>query len=316
MQNTWNKGLESFEDESALKAYLNAVSKMQGTISIVKNKLSFLINASDMAYAFSLVENVKSILPGGAVVSIGNTVLDKSHKKEGFCIEVEHPYSYDFLQKIGMLKSENGNVTDFNVDFPPFVDDAEKFRYYLRGAFDSRGKLFFPDNQNKEYRLEISPVDESLAETISTKAGGEGLKLKLSKRKDSAVLYSTDSEDIHDLLVFMFLPDKALELDDIIVLRNVSSVSAKQNNRDMWNIKRIVGASEKLREAVFKLKENGAYDSLDEESKQMIDLRLNGDGLSLEVIAEQLGVTKSCVNHRIRKIISLAFDKEQTGENK
>ena len=79
-------------------------------------------------------------------------------------------------------------------------------------------------------------------------------------------------------------------------------------NCDMSNIKRTLSATEKLRKAVDILMERDQFEALDEETKATVKLRLDGEAMSLESIAEKLGVTKSCVNHRLRKVISLAFD--------
>ena len=49
-----------------------------------------------------------------------------------------------------------------------------------------------------------------------------------------------------------------------------------------------------------------APDSVDGELKETAEARLRWPSLSLQELADRLGVSKSCLNHRLRRLESLA----------
>ena len=58
--------------------------------------------------------------------------------------------------------------------------------------------------------------------------------------------------------------------------------------------------------AIQSLKDSGRFDEIAEELKTLANLRLEERSKSLQELAELLKVSKSCLNHRMRKLMELS----------
>ena len=79
-------------------------------------------------------------------------------------------------------------------------------------------------------------------------------------------------------------------------------------NCDSANLDKAVEASRSQGEAIRKLETAGRLDQLPDKLRQTAALRLEFPELSLSELAEEFDppVTKSCLNHRLRKLVELA----------
>ena len=66
--------------------------------------------------------------------------------------------------------------------------------------------------------------------------------------------------------------------------------------------------------ALKKLEESGGFTLLGEELKQLAKTRINNPAMSLQELADKLCVSKSCLNHRMRKLMAIANSKEENNE--
>ncbi|HRX14655.1 MAG TPA: DNA-binding protein WhiA, partial [Eubacteriales bacterium] len=77
------------------------------------------------------------------------------------------------------------------------------------------------------------------------------------------------------------------------------------------NIDKTIEASERQIAAITKLIESGKLNLVDEKLRQTADMRMEHEDATMDELASLLGVTKSGVNHRIRKLIELADTEEK-----
>ena len=79
-------------------------------------------------------------------------------------------------------------------------------------------------------------------------------------------------------------------------------------NCDTANVEKTVNAAMAQIEAIRSLAESGALDGLGEKFKETARLRVENPEASIAELAGMCDppVTKSCLNHRLRKIIELA----------
>ena len=63
--------------------------------------------------------------------------------------------------------------------------------------------------------------------------------------------------------------------------------------------------------AIEKLKRWSGYEDLSEDLRELAELRLNNPSMSLQELADRLKVSKSCLNHRMRKLMELSNKCEQ-----
>ena len=63
--------------------------------------------------------------------------------------------------------------------------------------------------------------------------------------------------------------------------------------------------------AIEKLKKSEAFGELSVELKTLANARLANNAMTMKELAEYLGISKSCLNHRIRKLLELAEKTEE-----
>ena len=72
------------------------------------------------------------------------------------------------------------------------------------------------------------------------------------------------------------------------------------------NLDKTFAAASKHLLAIGELKNRDIFDSLPTQLKQTAEARAEHPEATLNELAEILGVSKSCLNHRLRKIVELA----------
>lgn len=176
---------------------------------------------------------------------------------------------------------------------------------FLRGAFLSGGTITDP---MAGYHLEISTPSNILANSLCDVMNQNGLMSKVSVRKSRSAVYFKDSELIEDFLTFVGAQNAALNMMNTKIMRDIRNNENRRSNCDAANIFKITGSAKEQTDAINKLKKSGEFDSLPKDLKDTAELRLAYPFESLNKLAEmhQPKITKSGVNHRLKKIIELA----------
>ena len=109
-------------------------------------------------------------------------------------------------------------------------------------------------------------------------------------------------------------------INRVSVLRKFSALvekrdQANHNNRAQncmaGNADKVAIASVKQVVAIKKLKESSLFAELSDELKELANLRLQHSMMSLQELANYLNISKSCLNHRMRKLMELAVKCEE-----
>ncbi len=176
---------------------------------------------------------------------------------------------------------------------------------FLRGAFLSGGTITDPLSG---YHLEISTPNNSLANELCRIMNENGLMAKVSVRKQRSAVYFKDSELIEDFLTFVGAQNAALNMMNTKIMRDIRNNENRRSNCDAANIYKITGSAKEQTDAINKLKASGKFDDLPEDLKITAELRLRYPFESLTRLAEmhEPKITKSGVNHRLKKLIELS----------
>lgn len=175
----------------------------------------------------------------------------------------------------------------------------------MRGAFLAGGNISDPE---KEYRIEFSFKEKTLAEQFRTILLSKGFTLRLTERAGKTVLYTKDSNTVEDLLTFMGAGGETLNLIGVKIYKSVRNKSNRQNNCETSNILKTADAAFKQRTAIEKLKDKGVLQTLSEELLEVANLRLQNPDMSLSGLCKLSSshLTRSGFNHRMNKILEIA----------
>ena len=102
------------------------------------------------------------------------------------------------------------------------------------------------------------------------------------------------------------LSDCVLKLQSIIDERETANSLNRVIICETANLDKTFTAASKHLLAIGELKNKDIFDTLPVQLKETANARAEHPEASLNELAEILGVSKSCLNHRLRKIVELA----------
>lgn len=183
------------------------------------------------------------------------------------------------------------------------------FGAFIRGAFLSCGQMSDPF---KNYHAEFVIRDLSLALEFYELLAERGLSPLRSMRRNSMVIYFNKSETIEELLTVMGATSKVFELIDVQITKNIRNKENRKNNLELGNIDKQVEAYIVQSSAIERLKNSGKLNSLDKALISAAELRLKYPEASLSELCKlsEEPITRSGLNHRIKKLIELAEELE------
>ncbi len=178
---------------------------------------------------------------------------------------------------------------------------------FLRGAFLSCGSI---NNPEKDYHLEYSvPYKHLCSDLLKLIDDVEQLNFsfKFIERKGSYIAYLKDSENISDFLAFINAPLASMEIMNTKILKEYRNNANRKVNSEIANIKKTIAASMEQISAIEKIRDTVGLESLNDDLKELAQLRLNNPDLSLRALGEMLvpPISRSGVNHRMKKLIEM-----------
>ena len=191
-----------------------------------------------------------------------------------------------------------------HVNFAMLEEDCCRVSF-LRGAFLAGGSVTDPE---KRYHLELSTSHVQASREVSALLQEMGFLPRSVMRSGSAVIYFKQSEHIEDLLTTLGAPVAATEIMTAKVDKEIRNGANRAMNCDMANVNKTLDAVAAQQEAIEKLEKAGQLERLPEKIQETARLRMQNPELPLAQLAALFDppISKSCLNHRIRKIIEEA----------
>lgn len=187
---------------------------------------------------------------------------------------------------------------------------------FLRGAFLSCGTVTDP---SRDYRLEFVVPYRNLARDL-TAFLEDIFELDATpgvmNRKGSFVVYLKGGEHVSDLLTFLGAGGAAMELIQVRMLKEVRNNVNRKTNFEAANLSKTASAAAAQLMALERIFACGGVAVLPEELRDLALLRYRNPELSLRELGQNLNppLSRSGVNHRLRRILELADRLPQTGE--
>ena len=191
-----------------------------------------------------------------------------------------------------------------HVNFAMLEEDCCRMSF-LRGAFLAGGSVTDPE---KRYHLELSTSHVQASREVSALLQEMGFLPRSVMRGGSAVIYFKQSEHIEDLLTTLGAPVAATEIMTAKVDKEIRNGANRAMNCDMANVNKTLDAVAAQQEAIEKLEKSGQMEKLPEKIQETARLRMQNPELPLAQLAALFDppISKSCLNHRIRKIMEEA----------
>ncbi len=176
---------------------------------------------------------------------------------------------------------------------------------FLRGAFLAGGSVTDP---MKSYHLELATSHYHVGRETPALLHEAGFSPKLTTRKGSQIVYFKQCDHIEDFLTAIGAPVSAMEVMNAKLERDIRGSVNRQVNCDSANADKTVAAASEQLSAIQRLEEAGRLASLPDKLREAARLRLDNPELALSQLAALCDppVSKSALNHRMRKLLELA----------
>lgn len=160
----------------------------------------------------------------------------------------------------------------------------------------------------RQYHLELATSHVQASRELQALLKDMGHRPRQVTRGGYQVTYFKTSEQIEDLLTAIGAPVKAMELMNTKVEKDLRNGVNRRVNCEAANLDKAVDAAQEQLEAIRILYELDRVESLPDKLKETIILRETYPELTLAQLAAEFDppLTKSCLNHRLRKLIELS----------
>jgi DNA-binding protein WhiA len=173
----------------------------------------------------------------------------------------------------------------------------------LRGLFLGCGSVNAP---NTRYHLEFVAPTASWASAIARMVEESGVKAGISQRGGQSVVYVKDGDGIVRLLSMMGANRAVMEFENVRVVREVSGEVNRRLNFETANIGKTIGSGLRQAAAIEQLEQEGRLEQLPPALREMARWRIQNPELNLGELAGRMKLSKSAVNHRLRRLQELA----------
>jgi len=192
-------------------------------------------------------------------------------------------------------------------------DEAGDRKAMLRGLFLGCGSVNAP---NTRYHLEFVAPTASWATAIARLIESAGVKAGSTERGGQSVVYVKDGDGIVRLLSWMGASRAVMEFENVRVVREVSGEVNRRLNFETANIGKTIGSGLRQAAAIERLGVEGKLDHLPPALREMARWRSQNPDLNLGELAGKMKLSKSAVNHRLRRIQQIADANGNYGSQK
>ena len=178
---------------------------------------------------------------------------------------------------------------------------------FLRGAFLTGGSVTDP---SKRYHLELATNHHKVSRETESLMLAQGFCPKATLRNGSSILYFKQSEAIEDFLAWLGAPVASMGVMEAKIEKDMKNKINRIVNCDNANTSKVVEAAQAQIAAIRSLRDRGLYDALPDKLKETAELREQNPEANLSELAEMFDppLTKSALNHRLRKLTELASE--------
>jgi DNA-binding protein WhiA len=178
-------------------------------------------------------------------------------------------------------------------------------RAFLRGAFTTAGVVSIGSGGS---HLEFGLTSERRAQATEAAVRALGPRPRTRRRGKRWTVYVKGSDDVILLLKAMGASQAVLRFENDRILRELRGQANRQANSETANLRRSVATGLRQVAAVRGLIASGALDQQPRALREMASLRLSMPSATLGQMAERLGLSKSAVNARLRRLVVVAAE--------
>lgn len=290
------------QDSCCRLAEFLGIVRTKGVVELsAGGQMSLCVTTESPAFARKVLLLIKRNF--GVGVTVAYRRRRRLNKNNTFVLRVDSPLATQkILTSLGIAKQDGSFSFGFDTNL---VSKDCCCHAYLRGAFLAAGSVSEPE---RSYHLEIMLSSEQHALELQKLMSSCGLKSRYLNRKNNWIVYLKDSDDIARFLTMTGAVSAVLHFENVRIYKEMRNAINRLVNCETANVSKAALAAMEQIEAIEIVDKGLGLESLEPELLEIAKLRLAHPYASLRELGQMLNpcVSKSCVNHRIRKLRRLA----------
>lgn len=285
-----------------IRAVLTGLAHSAGSIDLAGKRRFGLTFTSENEDVVRLVSRL--LRKENAELPVQTAISSQGKRKSVALSVLPSEETAQLMQKLGLLRSaEEGLTLDFSLSDEIVKKDCCR-RAYLRGIFLGCATV---SDVKKGYRCDMVFRREEQAVRLCELLAREEIGSSLTQRQNSYVVYVKDSTGIQRLFSAVGAQKAVLDVENVRLLKELTNQANRAFNCDAANINRTVEASQRQLNMIDELDERGILKTLPEALRRTAEVRRENPDATLEELCVLCGdgVTKSGMNHRLRKLAAL-----------
>ncbi len=289
---------ENAEKTAALSAFI----RTSGFVGENNGEANFFIVSETENVAEFFMAAFAEIF--NADLSVTHATVDRMSGKGKLLLQSPPNLVKEVLSTLGLLK-KNGKIRE-GIDASLVAEESSEIAY-IQGAFLGGGSCIVPrENSKSGYHLEIVFTDKQTAIDFCDLLAEFELIVRLVERKDTFVAYLKSKEAISDFLGIIGAEHALKRFSALVEKRDLANQNNRAQNCMAGNADKTAIAAVKQVVAIKKLMKWQGFEELSEDLRSLAKARLKHETMSLQELANDLKVSKSCLNHRMRKLMELS----------
>ncbi|MEI7027820.1 DNA-binding protein WhiA [Paenibacillus sp. y28] len=292
--------LLDIEEPCCQAAELSALIRMNGSVGLSGGRMVLDVSTENAAIARRIYTLIKKMFQAHAEL----LVRKKMRLKKNNVYIVRLPARVQEVLSALHIVSEGFQFTP-GID-KRLIRNTCCRRSYLRGAFMAGGSVNNPEGAS--YHLEISSMYEEHCQHLCRLANRFDLNARCIERKKGFVFYIKEGEKIIEFLSLIGAHQALLRFEDVRIMKDMRNSVNRLVNCETANLNKTIGAAVRQIDNIRLLQKEIGLENLPDKLREVAEIRLQHPDMNLKEVGELLkgSVSKSGVNHRLRKIDELA----------
>lgn len=296
------KTVEKHGMDALKKAALSAFVRTNGILGIHDGVPTFFLVSETENVAEYFMSVFSDIF--GFELSVTHATMNKMSGRDKLVMQCPVEKSVEVLRALGILKRDGKQFKEGIATL--LVNNDEKKIAYIQGAFLGGGSCMLPTEKNPGYHLEIVFNDKKTAKDFCRLLVDLEIIAKMVERKETYVVYVKSKEVISDFLSVIGVENALKHYTAFIEKRDEANNDNRAKNCIAGNADKSAIAAVKQVVAIRKIEEKTHFSQLSEELATLAKARLKNPAMTLKELSKLLDVSKSCLNHRMRRLMEIA----------
>src|SRR5699024_6952527 len=297
------KELTSIDEtnQCCASAELAALIRMNGAISVSKNKYTLDVQTENAAIARRMFSLIKQNYSYPVELLVRRKM--KLKKNNVYIVRLLQDVE-NFLTQLDILREPYifvRNISDKYIE----KDCCKKA--YLRGAFLAGGSVNNPETSS--YHLEIFNFHEDHNHSLCKLLNTFDLRARELERRNGHIVYIKEAEKITEFLIIIGAHNALFKFEDVRIVRDMRNSVNRLVNCETANLNKTIGAAFRQIESIQLIQNTIGLDTLPKRLQEIAVVRVKHQEASLQELGEMIEngpISKSGVNHRLKKIDEIA----------